>query len=120
VKIFTNKCKNFERNFKKKKKSQEFEINEDQKVVFYFPETNLTTNSYANSLSFNHPDWYIFCFSNINDKEIRISVRNQESKTDLGKLLSSLVNGGGHPNAAGGVVSKDNFDKFKEKVLSSL
>jgi single-stranded DNA-specific DHH superfamily exonuclease len=113
-------CKDFERNFKKKKKYSEFEMNDELKVAFYFPDTALTTNSYINALSFNHPEWYVFCFSNLNEKEIRISVRNQESKVDLGKLLGSLIKGGGHPNAAGGVVSKENLDKFKVDFLNSL
>ena len=113
-------CDNFESNFKKREKSSEFEMNDDLKVAFYFPDTTLTTNSYINALSFNHSEWYVFCFSNLNEKDMRISVRNQESKVDLGKLLSSLVKGGGHPNAAGGVVSKEDFNKFKVDFLKSL
>jgi oligoribonuclease NrnB/cAMP/cGMP phosphodiesterase (DHH superfamily) len=39
---------------------------------------------------------------------------------DLGKILSSLIKGGGHPNAAGGVISKEDFDNFKINVLKHL
>ena len=106
---------------------EEFEKRREEKnkiVFFYFEPFYNIKSLLINYLSSKKPE-KIFFFLTKNQNFISISLRNQSKKYNLYNLLKDCVKGldgasaGGHINAAGGQIKKEDLEKFKKK-LSSL
>jgi single-stranded DNA-specific DHH superfamily exonuclease len=59
------------------------------------------------------------------DNRIKISLRSINNKTDLSKLICEVCSklngiGGGHPNAAGGLISIEKENEFIKEILSKF
>ena len=72
-----------------------------------------------NRISFERPENIIFLFEK-RDGEYKIGVRHQSGKTDLGKLMKKCCGGGGHKQAAGGMIRIKDLEKFKKCVIKEL
>jgi oligoribonuclease NrnB/cAMP/cGMP phosphodiesterase (DHH superfamily) len=73
----------------------------------------------VNRVSRENPDKLIFLFEDMDDK-YDIDARFQGEGVHLGKLMEKLVGGGGHRNAAGGIVAKNDLKPLKKRILKEL
>jgi nanoRNase/pAp phosphatase (c-di-AMP/oligoRNAs hydrolase) len=76
-------------------------------------------SSIVNLVSRKNPDKIIILFEDIEDK-YDIDARHQGDGVHLGNLMEKLCGGGGHKNAAGGLISKGELKEFKKKLLKEL
>lgn len=79
----------------------------------------------ANIISSMDDDTIFFIYHKHKDNYVYISLRLQNEKIDLGKLIQKCIdsphtNGGGHAPAAGARVPKDHFKELKAKFYEEL
>jgi single-stranded DNA-specific DHH superfamily exonuclease len=75
-------------------------------------------SSVVNEVSRKNPDKIIFLFEDIGDK-YDIDAR-QQGDVNLGKILEKICGGGGHKNAAGGMIEKTELEDFKKVLLKEI
>ena len=105
------------------KKEAEYYPEKDLYFYYFNPKFNIT--SVVGTLFSNkHKDSSLIVVSDIDDKMMKVSARNQNKKQDMGALLKKGIQGlkeavgGGHIPAAGGSFLKKDLNKFKENILS--
>ena len=95
-------------------------------IVFYVFQSDYYINSVVSTiLSHNNvkPSTTLLVGQDVGTF-VKVSARRQDLKEDMGKLLRKATkdipdaNGGGHIPAAGATVRKEDFEKFKKKVLA--
>jgi len=104
-----DKCNVFIEKVKKIAKSSE-------KVLFFKYESELSMNSeISNRLSYLFPE-KIILIARIKNLKVALSVRGKNVRDILLKSIEGLESaiGGGHPDAVGGQISKEDWEKFKE------
>jgi oligoribonuclease NrnB/cAMP/cGMP phosphodiesterase (DHH superfamily) len=73
----------------------------------------------VNRVSRENPDKLIFLFEDM-DGKYDIDARFQGDGVHLGEMMEKLVGGGGHRNAAGGIVAKRDLKPLKKRILKEL
>jgi len=62
--------------------------------------------------------------NNMGEEFVKISARNQSDKKDMNKLVKLGIEGlkdstgGGHPNASGAIIKREDLEEFKDKILT--
>lgn len=106
---------------------EEFEEKKEEKnkiVFFYFEPKYNIKSLLINYLSSKEPQRVYVFLSSDRDDFINISVRNQSKEFNLYLFLKEAVkslsysSAGGHLNAAGGRIKKEDIEKFKKKLFS--
>jgi single-stranded DNA-specific DHH superfamily exonuclease len=106
----------------------EAELHLDQRLAFYFmePRYNITSQT-ATQLQHGHRNTVIAIISPETPKTLKVSLRRgNKVKADLAALAESSItglrqaSGGGHPEAAGCVLRKEDLGTWKENVLKRL
>jgi single-stranded DNA-specific DHH superfamily exonuclease len=82
------------------------------------PEYRGMGSSIVNEVSRKNPDKIIFLFEDVGDK-YDIDAR-QQGDVNLGKILEKTCGGGGHKNAAGGMIEKTKLENFKKVLLKEI
>ncbi len=91
-------------------------------LIIFTIETEMSmTSKVSNHLSEKYPD-NIIAVRKKSNNEWKFSVRFQNGKINLGKIVKRVVSGigtgGGHPKAAAGIV--DDWDAFKKRFIDEL
>lgn len=73
----------------------------------------------VNEVSRKNPNKIILLFEELDDK-YNIDARCQSGRIHLGKLMEKTCGGGGHRNAAGGLIKKSDLEDFKNRVMKEL
>jgi len=106
--------KKYEKFFKEAKSS----VKEKDKIVFYEYAGDMSMSSeIANGLSYSFPDKYIIIIYTGGDRA-NISGRGENVKKIVLKALENIEDstGGGHNNAVGARIKKDDIPKLKENI----
>jgi single-stranded DNA-specific DHH superfamily exonuclease len=97
----------------------------EKDLYFYYFNPKFNVTSVVGTLFSNeHKDSSLIVVSDIDDKMMKVSARNQNKRQDMGALLKKGIQGlkdavgGGHVPAAGGSFLKKDLNKFKENILS--
>jgi len=96
----------------------------EKDLYFYYFNPKFNVTSVVGTLFSNeHKDSSLIVVSDIDDKMMKVSARNQNKRQDMGALLKKGIQGlndavaGGHVPAAGGSFLKKDLNKFKENIL---
>jgi oligoribonuclease NrnB/cAMP/cGMP phosphodiesterase (DHH superfamily) len=104
------------------------ELHLDSRLAFYFiePRYNITSQI-ATQLQHSHQDTVIAIISPETPKSLKVSLRKgSRVKANLATLAESSItglkqaSGGGHPDAAGCVLHKEDIGVWKESILKHL
>lgn len=91
--------------------------------IYYFNPKFDVSNIITTRASFNNPNETFVGISNDEDSFLKISIRDQSGNRDTNKLIKESIkklkdsSGGGHKNASGGRIRKEDFNKFLENLL---
>ncbi|MBU5678469.1 MAG: DHH family phosphoesterase [Candidatus Aenigmatarchaeota archaeon] len=93
-----------------------------ENILFYEIKSKYNLRSVISTkLSEIYPNKIIFLWE-VSRNKVKFSVRNQSGKIDINRLLKEASKDfrtaitGGHKLAAGGLISREEFDLFKEKI----
>lgn len=93
-------------------------ISENSKLLFFKYEGDVSMSSeISNGLKYLFPDKYIVVAYTKGGK-VNVSVRGKNVRNKFVKIISSLENatGGGHEDAVGAQIRKDDLEKFEEML----
>ncbi len=111
----------FKKYMKFLEKAIEMGNNSDKLVFFEYSSDTSMSSELANHLSYLFPGKFIFVVR-IKEGSVNISGRGKNVKKILENVLEHLENakGGGHKDAVGGKIMKQDLQKFKEKIIKYL
>lgn len=97
-----------------------------RKMYIYNLQSNYDIKSYLTTLiSKIKPEYSFIILKEIPEKnQIKVSARNQSKNPDMNLLIKKAIKnipnsaGGGHAAAAGAIISKEDYPKFKENILN--
>ncbi len=94
-------------------------------IIFYDMTSEYNLRSpISTKVSEMHPDKLVVVHQTVGSR-IKLSARNQTRRFDVSKLLQQACRGlgasaGGHANAAGAMLKKDDWEKFRERLIKSV
>jgi len=110
-----------EKGMKEYKEKAEFYPEKNLYFAYFTPKFDLSS-PLLTILSKKEP-FTTFVLVSDREKDLRLNLRNQESGKDMNVLVQKAIKGlkdgvsGGHFNAAGGSIQKEDVEKFKENLL---
>lgn len=111
------------------KLSNEAEYFSDKDLYFYYFKPKFQVSSIVSSISASqHPKSIIIVLvpSEVDEDLLKISARNNEGIRDVNTLVRSAIVGlkdaiaGGHKQATGGTIRKEDVEQFKKNILSAF
>ncbi len=111
----------FTENYKKSKNEfwENSETIDNIVISIIYPEIERMGSPVVTSISTDKREKIIFLLEKRGSR-LKIHARCQSGCVHLGKIMQKCVGGGGHRHAAGGSISPEEFDEFKECVVREI
>jgi single-stranded DNA-specific DHH superfamily exonuclease len=77
------------------------------------------SSALVTDISIQYPEKVVILLEKLG-KSYKVHARHQAGKINLGEIMMRCCNGGGHRQAAGGIVGEHEIDNFREKIVREL